>query len=671
MTAAGDVISTDAVLDGLEAVHGIDITGASNTVVTSNTIEYLPASANAISVSGGSTGTTIENNIVTYPQATTATAAPAVAVDASSAAGTTLDYNVVYGGTAQTDYSWAGTGYQTAAALFAASGQGAHDVNADPLLYYSGTTFLTNSAPEINSANASAPGMLSTDFFGLACSGDPLVAITGAGTPADCARGAIQQTYSPSVTAAATAQGGRGVSLATTMAETAATGGGPPRNVYLGTTAAVSYTINWGDGHTQTAQASSTAAQTSTPHTYAKPGTYTITDTASLTTGGTVSTTTSFTTAGSSFTAMKPTRIFDTRNGTGTLQQPLDNGNCTSAQVTGVDGIPAGITAVAVNLTVTNTVGNGLFVLGSGNASNLNYSAGQTVANSAIVPLPADGRFDVCVNGNVGTHADAIIDVAGYFSQSTGAGFQPTAPDRALDTRVGTGAAKAEIGAKSSVSVPIVGVDSIPADVTAVAVHVTETNATGGGFIAAEPDGAGVPTTSSLNYGPGQTISNTVIVPIAADGKIELYNGALTGSVDLIADVSGYFSPTAPDAFMPVTPYRAVDTRLTTGSSLASDSTESFALGATTSGTLQSIPAGATMAANVTATDETAGGSLIVDAGGTPRPDTSALNFGKGQNIAGFGLFATTGSGDSISVYDDSPGSTDLVADVFGYFAAS
>ena len=161
--SSGDVISTNAVLDGLETVHGIDITGASNTVVASNTIEDLPATANAISVSGGSTGTSIENNIVTYPLPTTATAAPAIAIDASSAAGTTLDYNIVYGGTAQTDYSWAGTDYQTAAALFAASGQGAHDSNANPLLYYSGTTFLTNSAPEINSANASAPGMLSTD----------------------------------------------------------------------------------------------------------------------------------------------------------------------------------------------------------------------------------------------------------------------------------------------------------------------------------------------------------------------------------------------------------------------------------------------------------------------------------------------------------------------------
>jgi hypothetical protein len=212
--------------------------------------------------------------------------------------------------------------------------------------------------------------------------------------------------------------------------------------------------------------------------------------------------------------------------------------------------------------------------------------------------------------------------------------------------------------------VQIVGTDSIPAGVTAVAVHVTETNATGGGWIAAEPDGAGVPSTSSLNFAPGQTISNTVIVPVAADGKIELYNGAISGSVDLIADVSGYFSASAPDAFVPVTPYRAVDTRLTKGALGA------YGMGGFLLNTVQGIPANATFAANLTATDETASGHLTVYPFNTEvEPNVSALNFGKGQTVAGFGLFGSPTGGDGVNVDNESDGSIDVIFDVFGYFA--
>jgi hypothetical protein len=656
--SSGDVVSTDFIV-GAGTYGGISVTGASNTEIVSNNIYYAPVGVSAIDVSG-STGTSIENNIVTDQSSTNT--APTVLVDSASAASTTSDYNVVYPGGAQQAYSWAGNTYSTADALDAATGQGAHDRNTNPEVTLYGTN--APSVPQYNSANGSAPGMLATDFFGDACTGDPIVAVTGAGTPAYCDRGAVQEKNTPTVVATATAQSARSVSLSSNMAQATTFG----IYSYGSATVAkpdVTYTINWGDGQSQTVPASTTNYATITPHTYAKPGTYSITDTANLTVGGTTSATTSTATNASSFTPIAPTRIMDSRTGTGGLQGHLYNGNCWHLQVGGVDGIPSGATAVAVNLTATNTVGNGLFVLGSGNASNLNYNAGQTVANSAIVPV-TNGLLALCVNGNTGTSADAIIDVTGYFSQTAGDGYQPSVPDRILDTRAGTGAAKAKVGAKSSLSLPITGVDSIPADATAVAVHVTETNATGGGFIAAEPDGSGVPSTSSLNYSPGQTVSNTVIVPIAADGEIKLYNGALSGSVDLIADVSGYFSASAPQAFVPVTPYRAVDTR-TTNNKIASFSTGLFELAPAAS----QIPADATMAANLTATDETAGGSLIAYSPKYATPNTSALNFGKGQNIAGFGLFETMPGDDSIYVYDNSPGSTDLVIDVFGYFTAS
>ena len=58
---------------------------------------------------------------------------------------------------------------------------------------------------------------------------------------------------------------------------------------------------------------------------------------------------------------------------------------------------------------------------------------------------------------------------------------------------------------------------------------------------------SGIPRTgtSNLNFQAGQTIPNTVIVPVGKDGKdgkdgkIQLYNGS-TGTVHLLVDVSGY-----------------------------------------------------------------------------------------------------------------------------------
>ncbi len=47
--------------------------------------------------------------------------------------------------------------------------------------------------------------------------------------------------------------------------------------------------------------------------------------------------------------------------------------------------------------------------------SNVNYSAGQTRAGNAIVSLSASGEFSAYVGQPLGTTADVVIDVAGYF----------------------------------------------------------------------------------------------------------------------------------------------------------------------------------------------------------------------------------------------------------------
>jgi len=58
--------------------------------------------------------------------------------------------------------------------------------------------------------------------------------------------------------------------------------------------------------------------------------------------------------------------------------------------------VPDGVTAVSLNLTLTNSSGSGNVTAypdgtTAPTASNLNYGAGQTIANAAIVPVGKDG----------------------------------------------------------------------------------------------------------------------------------------------------------------------------------------------------------------------------------------------------------------------------------------
>src|SRR5664280_1363935 len=89
------------------------------------------------------------------------------------------------------------------------------------------------------------------------------------------------------------------------------------------------------------------------------------------------------------------------------------------------------------------------------------------------------------------------------------------------------------------------------------------------GYLTVWPSGTPQQETSNLNFQAGQNIPNLVIVPVGADGKIQLYNGS-GGTVQLIADVAGYIlggTPTAPGAVAPLPPARILDTRIGQGAS--------------------------------------------------------------------------------------------------------
>jgi len=116
-----------------------------------------------------------------------------------------------------------------------------------------------------------------------------------------------------------------------------------------------------------------------------------------------------------------PCRLIDTRDPIGTWGgPPLSAGSDRTFPIAGRCGIPAGAKAVSVNLAVTQpTTGPGFLTLYPGGTSlplvsTINYSAGQTRANNAIVKLGAAGDLIVRCGQGSGTAA-MVLDVNGYF----------------------------------------------------------------------------------------------------------------------------------------------------------------------------------------------------------------------------------------------------------------
>ncbi len=97
---------------------------------------------------------------------------------------------------------------------------------------------------------------------------------------------------------------------------------------------------------------------------------------------------------------------------------------------------------------------------------------------------------------------------------------------------VGGGASLVELQVAGGV-VPFEGVGGVALNVTAVDGEVNQY----GGFVSVFPCGGALPKTSSLNFGFGDTVANSVITPLSGDGKVCLY---VYGTAHLLADVSGY-----------------------------------------------------------------------------------------------------------------------------------
>jgi hypothetical protein len=88
---------------------------------------------------------------------------------------------------------------------------------------------------------------------------------------------------------------------------------------------------------------------------------------------------------------------------------------------------------------------------------------------------------------------------------------------------------------------PTWGRCGIPSSARVLALNVTATQATHPGFLRVSPAGEAPLSTSTINYGPGQTRANNALVRVDGAGAIEAFCGQGAGGVHLLVDVFGYF----------------------------------------------------------------------------------------------------------------------------------
>ena len=122
---------------------------------------------------------------------------------------------------------------------------------------------------------------------------------------------------------------------------------------------------------------------------------------------------------GAGFGSPTPARVLDTRH---TIS--LGAGETIALALLDRGGIPtSGVDAVVLNLTTTGTRGNGYLTTwpageAKPNASSLNFSAGQTVANLVIAKISPQGSISIW-NSNDAVHmlpTDVLVDVVGWFA---------------------------------------------------------------------------------------------------------------------------------------------------------------------------------------------------------------------------------------------------------------
>lgn len=243
-------------------------------------------------------------------------------------------------------------------------------------------------------------------------------------------------------------------------------------------------------------------------------------------------------------------------------------------------------------------------------------------------------------------------------------GFVSLTPLRLFDTRDGTGGRTGPLGEQETWSFAQAGQFGIPADAIAVAWNLTAVGATIPTYVTVWPGGTVRPASSNLNPVPGVTEPNLVVSQLGPGGSLSMFNNA--GTVHLVADLVGYFSPSSSLRLQALTPARLLDTR-DPNDPLAGavQGGKSIDLKVTGRG---GVPTNAkAVALNVVVTGPTSESFLTVWPTAATMPLASSVNMIPGQTVPNM-VLAKLSSDGKVSIFNNS-GAAHVIVDVLGSFA--
>jgi serine protease inhibitor ecotin len=253
---------------------------------------------------------------------------------------------------------------------------------------------------------------------------------------------------------------------------------------------------------------------------------------------------------GATYFPLEPARILDSRTTTGDLEGKFDTNVPRTFQVTGHGSVPDNATAVTGNLTVTGQSAFGYFYMGpdpieAPGSSTLNFPMGDNRANAVTVALSSTGTLSITYVAPWTATADAIFDVTGYFVPGPGgATYFAFNPKRILDSRTTVGGLSA-LATGVARSFQVAGPVGVPTNATAVTGNLTVTLQGAYGYLYLGPVATDEPTSSTLNFPPGDNRANAVFVALGAGGTLSItYVAPWPGpTTHAVFDVTGFFAP--------------------------------------------------------------------------------------------------------------------------------
>jgi hypothetical protein len=381
----------------------------------------------------------------------------------------------------------------------------------------------------------------------------------------------------------------------------------------------------------------------------------------------------------SSYMAVAPARLLETRvgDGLGTVDGDFNGIGMRAEEsvlelgVSGRAGVSMRAVSVVLNVTVTNPTKAGfvtVYPCGTRpNAAQLNHAAGATISASVVAKV--SNRGSVCIFTL--SDADLVVDVTGFYPEGTT--FTATAPARLLETRTGDGLSTIDgqsngIGVRtagSTTELVVGGRAGVPVAARTAVLSVTATGSSLPGFVTLFPCGGAVPTAATVNYEAGATVTNSAVVQTTSDGKVCIYTMT---DVDLVIDVHGFHPAVAP--FVSVSPARLLETR--SGAGLSTIDGQQNGLGIVRQDSVVALQVvnrsgvprtTGSVVLNVTVTNPSRAGFVVVFACGDPRPNAASLNFRAGATISNM-VIAEIGLSGTVCVYTMTD--TDVVIDITG-----